>query len=183
MQLSPASYYFLPCQSKYPLQNSVLRHSRLLLFQCKEQVSHPYKINTLKISLKCTKGWSPLVTCLYPAQQKTSSTWKVIGETTQHMNIWPTNVNNRFCLYSQKRVSCSVRGPDHIEGDQTPSSTCDFMKSQSILPTLEHALSCNITTPSVSMLGSFLLMAVALSSQKGFTTPPHVTGDVMALEC
>jgi hypothetical protein len=31
------------------------------------------------------------------------------------------------------------------------------------------------------MLGSFLLMAVAISSQKGSTTPTHVAGDVRTL--
>jgi len=52
-----------------------------------------------------------------------------------------------------------------------------------IQATWEHALSYNITAPSVSMLGSFLLMAVALRSQKVFTTPLHVAGDVRATEC
>ena len=98
-----------------------------VILPIKEQVSHPYKINTLKIALKHIKGWSPLVSYLYPVQQNTSNRWKVTGKTTQNLNIWPRNMN-RFSLYSQKLVSCSVRGPDHLEDDQTPFSTCEHIK-------------------------------------------------------
>jgi hypothetical protein len=70
-----------------------------------------------------------------------------------------------------------------MEDDQTSSSTCECIKSWPAQATCEHALSCNIIPPSVSMPGSFLLMAVAFTVSKGSTTAPHVAGDVRALQC
>jgi hypothetical protein len=46
LQFSPASHYFIPLGSKYPPQNTVIKHNLHSSVNVRDQVSHQYKITS-----------------------------------------------------------------------------------------------------------------------------------------